>query len=48
MGFVSVSLLHGHQANLHGSPQASRDGVNHVEKLDWLLVSYVAQTHRSL
>jgi hypothetical protein len=34
--------------NLHGSPQASLDGVNHVEKLDWLLVSYVAQTDRSL
>jgi hypothetical protein len=26
----------------------SLDGVNHVEELDWLLVSYVGQTHRSL
>ena len=34
--------------HLHGSPQASLDGLNHVEKLDWLLVSYIAQTHGSL
>jgi hypothetical protein len=47
MGFVDVPLLHRQQANLRGSPQASLDGVNHVEKLDWLLVSDIAQTHRS-
>lgn len=48
VSFINVTGLHGQQTNVRWSAQTSLNGAQQVEKLDRLLISDIAESHRSL